>query len=229
MPDPLQYEFWSAEERRMWEEFGPTALTLIMKGAKAGENALPPSLRVLINWNVFNDKVVAFLNRFRLEHLGGINEVSRRHAVSAIETWIKGGEPLPMLVKRLEPWFGPTRAERVAVTEVTRLYAEGNQQAWSASGLVGANKWQTGRDDRVCPVCSPLHNVVVPLGEGFTPSGPGMGPTGPPLHTRCRCYLLPVVSEQLLREQVRDILGEYEVERVMREVYEWQSRLSLKD
>ena len=32
--------------------------------------------------------------------------------------------------------FSPERARLIAVTEVTRAYAEGNRQAWKASGVI---------------------------------------------------------------------------------------------
>jgi len=46
--------------------------------------------------------------------------------------------------------FGRQRARRVAVTEVTRVYAAGNEEAWRATGYVTGKRWMTARDERVC-------------------------------------------------------------------------------
>lgn len=48
--------------------------------------------------------------------------------------------------------------------------------------------WVTRRDELVCPVCGPMHKVVVPITEQFkTDSGKFWSP---PLHPRCRCDVL---------------------------------------
>jgi hypothetical protein len=78
----------------------------------------------------------------------------------------------------------------IAVTEVTRSYAEGNQIAWKESGVVEGKEWNTANDEIVarCPICWPLHGVVIPIGEEFDG-----GFDGPPAHPRCRCWITPVV------------------------------------
>ena len=46
--------------------------------------------------------------------------------------------------------------------------------------------WITSVDERVCPICGPLHGVVVPLTAQFDG-----GFDGPPAHPRCRCDIAP--------------------------------------
>lgn len=86
---------------------------------------------------------------------------------------------------QIEAIFKVDRAHLIASTEATRAYAHGKVQGYLASGLaevgpvvmppddshvgcrcdVGLEKrdgvwhwvWYTARDDRVCPVCAPLH------------------------------------------------------------------------
>jgi len=203
---PLEYEFWSEEERKAWDVMAPVFLEVWFSGAVNGHAALPKNLRVFVSWDVVNEAAIEYLRNYRMGMWAKVTDTTRKRSQKIIEDWVRQGEPLPVLEKKLEPLFGKARAERIAVTEVTRAYAEGNQQAWRATGLVTANKWQTGRDDIVCPFCRPLHNVIVPLGEGFTPDGPGLGPTSPPLHVGCRCYLLPVTDTKALGDQIDRIL-----------------------
>lgn len=207
MTDPRQLQFWSDEELRLWDEAAPVLLSLIFSGGRSGHDLLPEGARILMNWDVFNEDAISYLNDYRMSTWANINRVSREHTVSIIDDWIRSGEHLDVLSARLEPWYSPERAERVAVTEVTRIYAEGNQLAWRATGLVSHNRWNTARDERVCPICAPLHGMVVELGaNGFTTQG-GIGITAPPAHPRCRCWLAPVVSEEGLREQIRGLLA----------------------
>lgn len=84
--------------------------------------------------------------------------------------------------RRIEALFGIDRARLIATTEATRAYAQGKVDAWMASGEAETPpekippahpgcrcdiamerqtdgswlwRWDTARDDRVCPICSP--------------------------------------------------------------------------
>ena len=85
--------------------------------------------------------------------------------------------------------YSEERARAIAITEVTRAYAEGNRAAWRASGVIQKRRWNTNNDEKVCPICRPLNGVVVGLDEKF----PGEI-DGPPGHSRCRCWVTPVVE-----------------------------------
>jgi SPP1 gp7 family putative phage head morphogenesis protein len=127
-----------------------------------------------------------------LELVRGITDTSRRFVTQAIADWIQSGQPLDKLVEVLRPMYGPVRAEMIAATEVTRAYAEGNQVAWQESGVVAGMRWQSSRDELVCPICGPLHGQEVPLGSKFQHPESGQE-YFPPAHVRCRCWIAPVV------------------------------------
>jgi SPP1 gp7 family putative phage head morphogenesis protein len=196
-------QFWSAEDRRLWDTLAPLLLKIIAAGGVEAEAGLPTSLRVLVDWGLFNEKALDWLNKYQLTWIKGITETTRWRTVKAIDDWIRSGEKFDMLVARLNPLYDDGRARRIAVTEVTRVYAEGNKAAWRTTGFVSGNRWNTGNDELVCPVCSPLNGIEVGLDEGFTPEGAGWGPTAPPLHVNCRCYLSPVVD----MSKAGDIIG----------------------
>jgi SPP1 gp7 family putative phage head morphogenesis protein len=205
--DPRQLEFWSAEERRLWDEIAPTILTVMFEGARAGTEALPKGLQVLVDWDWVNEDVIRFLYEYRLGILAKVNETTRTRTVQAIDEWIRSGERLDMLSKRLEPIYGKSRARRIAVTEITRYYAEGNVSAWRSTRLVSGKQWRTAADELVCPICRPLNNKIVGLNDdGFTTETGGIGLFAPPAHPNCRCWLQPVVSDELLRDAIRQEL-----------------------
>jgi len=86
--------------------------------------------------------------------------------------------------------FSPARAEMAAITEVTRAIsaAEFGIAGYLATvddpGLrkVLRSVWYTALDERVCPICEPLHGLgKEEWGKAF--------PLGPPAHPRCRCSL----------------------------------------
>ncbi len=106
----------------------------------------------------------------------------------AIARWIDNGESLDMLKQDLLAFFGPARAERIAVTEVTRAYARGATEAYRASGVVNEREWLTAQDELVCPTCGGLSGKRRGLDEAFD-----VGIQEPPAHVNCRCALAPVV------------------------------------
>jgi SPP1 gp7 family putative phage head morphogenesis protein len=83
----------------------------------------------------------------------------------------------------LQGAFGRTRAETIAVTEVTRAASEGAaiyKEQLRAAGLAFERVWRTSNDDLTCPICTPLNGKAESVwGEQF--------PAGPPAHPRCRC------------------------------------------
>jgi SPP1 gp7 family putative phage head morphogenesis protein len=77
--------------------------------------------------------------------------------------------------------FGRSRAETIAVTEVTRAAAEGGrlyQQQLQQAGFTFDRIWRTSNDERVCPVCGPLDGK---------PEAEWGGLDSPPAHPNCRC------------------------------------------
>jgi len=83
-----------------------------------------------------------------------------------------------------------------------RAHAVGDTEAWAARGQAkqlvwmyavqkgtfpeGTTKiWQTARDERVCPVCGPMHHSEVALDEPFVTDAGKVW--SPPMHPNCRC------------------------------------------
>lgn len=194
----------------------------LLAGAATAVREVPPAIAPLISFDSFNESALQFLNNYRFEVINGINATTAKQVQGSIDLWIRSGEPLSVLIDRLKQLpFSSTRAEAIAITEVTRVFAEGNIRLWQSTGLVTEKRWQTAMDERVCPICAPLHNQVVSIETSFAISGEALlneatraatKSTGtvfraPPAHTRCRCWLQPVVSEAALSDIVGDILA----------------------
>lgn len=218
----LSTQFWQGENALLTEEMVEIAMLVLLAGAEGGIDSLPVHLRVLTNWNQLNEAVMWYLNhQYLIQDIPVITEATRRQVAPIIDRWIRSGEHLDTLKTQLEPLFGPVRASRIATTEVTRLYADGNLLAWQASGLVGAKMWMTAQDERVCPICGPLAGTIVEIdGDwSFSPSTLANNPqlakalqslgtptlNRPPAHVNCRCYLQPVVLDALSDEELANI------------------------
>lgn len=211
-PSPLSFEFWDTEAQRAWNELSPLMLRILFNGAQSGAAAMPAGMDVLVNWDWFNDAAIRFLDTWRGGTFAEMNNYTRTRTIKTISEWIQSGDALPVLEERLAPLFGSSRARRIAATEVTRAYGEGNVLAWQSSGVVSGKRWMTARDERVCPICGPLHNKVVSLSGGWTMDAggqivEGFGLTSPPAHVNCRCWLQPFVEPDAIRAERRRRLG----------------------
>ncbi|MBD3320710.1 MAG: hypothetical protein GF350_06405 [Chitinivibrionales bacterium] len=229
--------FWSQEKKKLWDTISEILILLIHAGGESGYEQLPESIKMFMGWDYFNKEAIKFLRDYRLSWVDDISETTREQTIDAIADWIEAGEPKQALDTKLAKIISPERAQRIATTEVTRIFARGNKLAWKATRIVTAQKWQTAQDERVCPLCGPLHGKIVSIDESYRQTPDEIansqqmtnlvgGDTqarmkraqtlikhsnsvveGPPRHVNCRCWLLPVVSEEAIREERQKRLG----------------------
>ena len=220
MTDVYDPSFWADEAAAMYGETAAVILRIFQAGGIQGAAKMPLWAQPLTSWDAFNRAAIQYLRFYRLDTVPKITETTRRAAIEAIEEWMQSGAKLDNLIGMLEPIFmDPIRAERIAVTEVTRTYAQGNLAAWKASGVVTEKKWQTARDELVCPYCGNLHGQTVGIETDFNIPLDRLPPEiarklagpllyqSPPAHPNCRCWVLPVVSIAALDRELEDILS----------------------
>ena len=207
--DPRQMAFWEHEFIKFLKLHGATILDIYFDGLDEGIGLLKPEVQLIVDWDLINQDAANYLRNYSTSWLRTIEKYTRDETVKTMDAWMKSGAPLPDLTRMLEPIFGKDRAERIAVTETTRLYADANQDAWQSTGFISTNVWRTANDDKVCPICAPLEGMEVNIGQNEFTDTPGeMGITGPPAHVNCRCALFPGdVQEQGFREALRKQLG----------------------
>ena len=88
------------------------------------------------------------------------------------------------LKAELDKALSAARAATIAVTETTTAYSAG--EAAAAAAIEAARDvrlpvvWLTEEDEKVCPLCGPLHNKG-PVAWAH------LYPSGPPAHPNCRC------------------------------------------
>lgn len=93
------------------------------------------------------------------------------------------------------------RATRIARTETVAAANAGRFLSWSeadAQGLLPAGsqkRWKTAQDERVCPICGPLHNLTIGWEEAF-PTGGVM----PDNHPNCRCTAVIVPADPVFEK-----------------------------
>jgi SPP1 gp7 family putative phage head morphogenesis protein len=195
---PAQFDaFWTAERGALLGVVLP-ALT-----AAAAESLAAAVLQGgdVSNWQEVHTQVVDWVRRYYLDpnarafgSIPNLDAVSRGQLGEQFIAWQTGAlrqrgyqEGLPDLIRAIEPIFGIGRAERIAATETTRIYAQVTQQMADANDAVGYLRWFTAADERVCPICGPLHGATRPKNQPFY-LHPTLGRIQLPAHVNCRCW-----------------------------------------
>jgi len=113
-----------------------------------GKAELPPVLGV--DWSLVNAAALEWVGTYVSALVLELNYVSQKVLFAAIQRWIANGLPLQDLIDELAVDFGAARAERIAVTEITRAFSVGNIRAWQAGGVITRMSVRTAMDERVC-------------------------------------------------------------------------------
>lgn len=145
------------------------------------------ALGVSMSIDDINRAAQAWARDYSFGVVRGINETTRQAISNAVQQYASTpGMTVDDVARMLEPTFGKRRASTIATTEITRAYSQAAQiaqQELAGRGVIVQSQWVTWRDDRVCPICAPLHNSFEWAAEF---------PYGPPAHPNCRCWLANV-------------------------------------
>lgn len=190
--------YWDEHANNMYNLLMMLTLTIFFHGVAGAIAALPPAIRQTIDREQINKGAMQVAGDYEFNLIKNISDTTRQQTQDAIRKWMQSGQPLSELSKALEPIYGKIRAELIASTEVTRLYAWADYIAWKASGTTTQYRWMTAEDELVCEICQPLNGKLFPLEQLIE---------RPPAHPRCRCWAQPIVDEDLFEQQLREIMN----------------------
>ena len=184
--------FWTQEHAALWASVGPTMTQLASDGAIVSmlTSGNPDQ------WQHVNQRVIDWTRTYYAqgEEFGSmlqLNRTARQDVADAVIAWQRGELSsqlgLPSLALELQPTFGQSRAETIAITEYTRIGTQTKIFEAEADEDIDGYQYLTAADDLVCSRCGPVHGLTIPKGaSGFV--HPTLGNVGfPPLHGRCRC------------------------------------------
>ena len=128
---PEDGDFWAAQRGGFLGVLGGETNGLLMEGIDQASR-----LGLAVDFEMANQQVLEYARTFNNEWWGKLESTTRDGLRTAIGTHIESGAPLPVLRENLTPLFGKTRAEMIAATETTRLFAQGNQIAYRQAGVM---------------------------------------------------------------------------------------------
>jgi SPP1 gp7 family putative phage head morphogenesis protein len=186
--DILSAGIWGDLAQALKQLLLPSFESMMQDAAQDALAQLPYNIG--IDFDEINAEAAEWAQEYVGELITGINGTTKKNVQAAVANWIESGGTLPELTAKMSEIFNaPWRAKMIAVTEVTKAFAYANEKAWMASRVITRKEWQTAMDERVCPICGPLHGTMRKLGSSF----PG-GIENPPAHPNCRCWIVPVVE-----------------------------------
>lgn len=159
-----------------------------------------------VNWDLVNEAVYAWVTGTTGGGFGtgytdetgyadtimmALVQSSEKQIRHSIGEWVNNGLSFNDLVTQLErSLFSRDRAQRIATTEISRSYYEGNLAAYRQGGIIKKVRFNSSQDEKVCPLCGPLNGVTAELDEAFR--HPNGATYRIPVHVMCRCWISPV-------------------------------------
>jgi hypothetical protein len=181
----LQYNF---DDLLQDEEWLPSITRLLLQFVTEGIQISGQSIGIGIDYTLVNKDAAVWARKYAAKLVKQIDDTTKQVIRDAVGDFIDvPGTTIGDVIKRLP--FDTQRAERVAVTEITRSYAEANQIVGERlqkefADVPVIKVWHTNNDDITCPICAPLEGVEVPFDREFAP-GINMPPES---HIGCRCW-----------------------------------------
>jgi len=200
MTTPFDALYWQEQEEDMYDDLLPLYMSALALGLDGGIDLLPPNIQPLVNPVKFNEQAAKWAKEYRYVYIHNIMETTRTQTQDIISGWIQSGASIDVLEAQLAGLYGESRAARIAATEVTRAFSQGNMEAWESTGFVRSAVWMTAQDELVCPICSSYEGEHVGIGD-IDAAPPESS------HPGCRCWLQPEVDVDLVLEQIDEILG----------------------
>lgn len=179
-PDPTKVSesFWTEAENEMQRELAIALLILFTAAARQHGAQYAAAESAGLRYAAARSQEVA----------AGYRTNNRERFAGFVGRWNErsvSGQPMTEadVGREAAGIFGTSRAEAIAVTETTAAQSAGGELGVADSvGTSVDDTWFTTDDNRVCPICGPLHGMQ--RGEWS-----GEFPSGPPAHPNCRCWI----------------------------------------
>jgi SPP1 gp7 family putative phage head morphogenesis protein len=171
-------------------------IRILVEAAQDGVDIFDEQINLTIDYELVNEEAAEWARKYAYDLVNQIDTTTQAVLQKQVTAFVETpGMTLRDIMTALP--YSEKRALKIATTEVTRAYAEGNQKAGEQlqrefPDVKVVKVWYTNQDDRVCEICGPLAGESVGIDEDFP------GGTNPPAHVSCRCWMMQ--STRLVEE-----------------------------
>jgi len=169
-------------------------IQLLTKNTKDGINLFGQSTGIDIDYTMTNAEAAEWARKYAAKFIKEIDDTTQSALQQAIIAFVETpGFTIGDVMDALP--YDEQRALRIAVTEVTKTYAQGQLMAGDQlkkefPDVRIVKRWYTNNDDLVCDICAPLDGMEIDIDDGFTTEeGSNEGLDSPPAHPNCRCWI----------------------------------------
>lgn len=188
----INLDEWIGSDFFYDEEYDAEMIRLQLQGVGEGADLFSETIGIPLDYSGINKQVLRWAKKNSGLIVKTVDATSRDLIRRAISTFVETPGFTVGDVVRMLP-FEDARALRIAVTETTRTYAQGNklgaeQLKKEYPDVKVIETWYTNNDALVCPLCGPLNGIEVEQGKGFYPEESVYADGWPPRHVNCRCW-----------------------------------------
>lgn len=179
------------------QEYGRLEYYFKWGGILGGQEALD-KMGIDAIFNIKNKDVLATLNDAKNIMVSSVDETTRQYLGTRIaegrESFLTVDE-ISEAIMRDFPDIAKSRADVIVLTETARAISTVQLETFKRNGIK-QKEWVTSRDERVCPICGPLHGRVIEIDDYFDSGDFSEG--APPIHPRCRCDILEIIPDDFI-------------------------------
>ncbi len=189
-PNRKQLDYWDDEED---EDAVAELMAVLQKATRHGISLFGLRNALQIDYTLTNKRAAEWAREYVYDLIKDIDKTSREALQSVITQFVETpgmtlGDAMDLLP------YDEERAQRIAVTEITRSYSKATQLASEDlkkefPDVRVFTRWYTNNDELVCELCGPLEGVEVVEGETFYEPSPPYEDGYPPRHVNCRCWV----------------------------------------
>lgn len=148
-----------------------------------------------VDWSLLNKEAYDFIKKYLPILIKNVNRETLNTIRKTIQDWTRSGASLKVLQSNIDDIFDDSdRAELIAQTESTRVFAQGAVTRYANAGITQVI-FRTSNDSLAdnCPICGRLNGQIADINIGFT--GGYAGAYLPPMHPGCRCAVKPYLGD----------------------------------
>lgn len=189
----IDYEDINYEKIFNWGELEGQIALIITNGAGKEIEYFGSQIGFDIDWTGTNQKASEWASKYTAKLLKDIDSTTREVIASQVKMFIDTpGYTIGDVVDSLP--FGERRSWTIAVTEITRAFAQasliaGREAQKSFPDLKFYKRWYTNADEKVCTICGSFSTKFILLQDDFVTDGGAVSVEAPPAHPNCRCWM----------------------------------------
>ena len=189
-PNRKALDYWDDEED---EEAIAELLATLQRATRHGIDLFGKHSKIQIDWTLVNTEAAQWAREYVYDLIKDIDKTSREALQDAIGQFVETPGMTIRDTMDLLP-YDEERAQRIAVTEITRAYSKADQLAGDRlkdafPGVKVVKTWFANNDEIMCELCGELNGMEVSGDETFYDPEPPYEDGYPPRHVNCRCWV----------------------------------------